>query len=214
MTDVSSIISEAAQRYGADPAAALRTANIESRGDPMAANPSGATGLFQFMPKTWAQYGRGGDPTDPTANTDAYFRLARDNAAHFQRQFGRAPTPGESYLMHQQGAGGASALLQSPDAPAESIVGSKAVLQNGGRPGMTARDFANLWTNKFATNGDSVQGNVQNGSVPNQAIPDSGPIVPTSQSPLADTFSTLAAKFNPKPAPKRQGAIRMVGATG
>lgn len=34
----------------------------ESRGDPSAYNPSGASGLFQIMPQTWAETGCTGDP--------------------------------------------------------------------------------------------------------------------------------------------------------
>jgi hypothetical protein len=54
---------------------ALRIIDCESNGDPDAANPfSGAAGLFQFLPSTWATtapnagYG-GSSPFDPEANT-------------------------------------------------------------------------------------------------------------------------------------------------
>jgi hypothetical protein len=53
--DIESIIRAAAARWGADPAQLLRVAWCESRYNPGAYNASsGASGLFQFMPRTWA----------------------------------------------------------------------------------------------------------------------------------------------------------------
>lgn len=40
----------------------------ESRGNPAAYNPSGASGLFQVMPSTWQALGCAGDPFDAYAN--------------------------------------------------------------------------------------------------------------------------------------------------
>jgi len=55
---VQAIIIAAAQRHGVDPNRLLRVANCESGFNIYAHNPSGATGLFQFMPRTF--YGNGG----------------------------------------------------------------------------------------------------------------------------------------------------------
>jgi hypothetical protein len=53
--DIESIIRAAAGRWGADPTQLLRVAWCESRYNPAAYNPSsGASGLFQFMPRTWS----------------------------------------------------------------------------------------------------------------------------------------------------------------
>lgn len=53
--EVEAIIRAAAARWGADPAQLLRVAWCESRYNPLAYNASsGASGLFQFMPRTWA----------------------------------------------------------------------------------------------------------------------------------------------------------------
>ena len=150
MASVSDIIRAAATRYGVDPEYMLRKAQIESGLDPLAANPkSSARGLFQFIAPTWEKYGSGADPLDPAANADAAARLTRDNMTTFQQRLGRAPTLGESYLMHQQGPGGAISLLRDPDAPAAAVVGQKAIQYNGGDPRMTAGDFAAKWTGKF-----------------------------------------------------------------
>lgn len=141
------------QQYGLPEGYLGRTAYIESRGNPRAQNPnSSAAGLFQFIDSTAAQYGLS-DPFDPTASADAAARLARDNAAQLRRALGREPTAAELYLAHQQGGGGASALLSNPNAKAADIVGLDAVRLNGGRPDMTAGEFASLWISKYEASG-------------------------------------------------------------
>lgn len=129
-----------------------RLAQIESSGDPNAVNKiTGAAGLYAFMPKTAKQYGLA-DPTDPDAALEAVKRFTADNRAALTKSLGRAPTDGELYLAHQQGADGAARLLQNPDKPAVDVVGRAAVLNNGGTADMTAGQFATLWKSKFAAN--------------------------------------------------------------
>jgi soluble lytic murein transglycosylase-like protein len=65
-------IAEAAQRFGI-PAAWIRAVmRSESRGDRRAVSSTGAMGLMQIMPETWAalraRYGFGRDPFDPHDN--------------------------------------------------------------------------------------------------------------------------------------------------
>jgi hypothetical protein len=155
---VAAVIAAAAQGSGLDqryPGFMERMAQIESSGNPDASNASGAAGLYQFMPKTAQAYGLA-DPYDPEASAQAAARLTLDNEGTLKRSLGRDPTPGELYLAHQQGAGGASKLLANPDAPAADLVGAKAVTSNGGTAGMTARDFAGLWLNKFDGGGRTM----------------------------------------------------------
>lgn len=143
--DVNAAIEQAAARHGVDRGALYRIAQMESGGNPRAKNPrSSAGGLFQFIDSTANQYGLS-DRFDPAQASDAAARLMRDNAAHLRRALGREPTAGELYLAHQQGAGGAANLLSNPDRPASEVVGADAVRLNGGRPGMTAGEFAQLW---------------------------------------------------------------------
>jgi soluble lytic murein transglycosylase-like protein len=51
--------------------------NYGERSGSNAVSPAGARGVMQFMPKTWAQYGKG-DPTDPYASIDAGGRYFKD----------------------------------------------------------------------------------------------------------------------------------------
>lgn len=150
---VRDIISAAALRHGVDPTALMKVAQIESSLNPKAKNPhSSAGGLFQFVDGTAAQYGLQ-DRFDPVQAADAGARLMRDNAAYLAAKLDRAPTAGELYLAHQQGAAGAWRLLKNPNAKAVDAVGAAAVSLNGGHAGMTAGEFASLWTRKA---GDTV----------------------------------------------------------
>lgn len=222
---VAAVIAAAAQGSGLDqryPGFMERMAQVESSGDPGASNPSGAAGLYQFMPKTAAAYGLS-DPYDPDASAQAAARLTLDNAASLKRALGRDPTQGELYLAHQQGAGGASKLLANPDAPAVDLVGAKAVTGNGGNTGMTARDFAGLWLSKFDGGGRAMQ--MPGGGATRGAFGLSGPVAAgtdasvtpaagaTMQAPEADRtlqvaslLRTLTAADAPAASPVAQAA--------
>lgn len=149
MVDIRDIIRQTASRYGVPVDYMQRMAQIESGYNPNARNPSGAAGLYQFMPSTARQYGLT-DPYDPAASADAAARLTLDNKRHLSNALGREPSPGELYLAHQQGAGGAAKLLSNPDAAASSLVGQAAVTQNGGQSDWSAKQFADKWTGKFS----------------------------------------------------------------
>lgn len=145
--------SELEQRLGLPAQFLSRTEQLESSGNPRAFHKvSKAAGAFQFIPSTAKQYGLT-DPFNREASAEAAARFARDNAAVLRNRLGREPSAAELYLAHQQGAGGAAALLANPDAPAASIVGEKAVTLNRGRPDMTAGEFASMWLNKFEGKG-------------------------------------------------------------
>lgn len=136
-------------QYGLPSGYLSRTRSIESRNGQDTYNPkSGAAGDFQFIPSTARQYGLA-NPYDLEQAADAAGRFTRDNMQYLQSKLGRAPTQGELYLAHQQGAGGAYKLLSNPDTPAGQIVGAKAVAWNGGDPNAPALQFANKWVSKF-----------------------------------------------------------------
>lgn len=54
LEQINHCIDQGAARYGASSSWMHRVATCESHKDPYARNPSGASGLFQFMPSTWA----------------------------------------------------------------------------------------------------------------------------------------------------------------
>lgn len=71
------LLEQAAKRYGYDPALLAGQAWQESQFNPKARSRAGAVGLMQFMPDTWADWGRGADPDDPAASADAGVRYMR-----------------------------------------------------------------------------------------------------------------------------------------
>jgi len=148
---VEPIIRSTAERYGIPYNEFYRAAQIESSLNPSAKNEtSSAAGLFQQLDSNWSEWGKGGDRYDPAQSADAAARFWRSNKNYLEGKLGRELRPGELYLAHQQGPGGALKLLSNPNAPASSVVGAKAVSLNGGNPNMTAAEFAGLWTKKAA----------------------------------------------------------------
>jgi hypothetical protein len=88
--DIESMIRGAATSWGADPSQLLRVAWCESRYNPSAINSrSGASGLFQFMPATWAANSvragyAGASVFDPVASANvAAYMFARGQAAQW-----------------------------------------------------------------------------------------------------------------------------------
>lgn len=85
-SEIEAIIRDAAAAHGADPEQLLRVAYCESRFNPGAYNASGASGLFQFMPRTWAVNSvragyAGASPFDPVASANvAAWMFARGQA--------------------------------------------------------------------------------------------------------------------------------------
>lgn len=67
----------AAQREGIPPEALLAIKNAGEKSGPTAVSPKDAKGVMQFVPDTWAAYGKG-DPRDPVASIDAGARLMKD----------------------------------------------------------------------------------------------------------------------------------------
>lgn len=205
MNQLGDLLTQTAGRYGLDPQTFTRIGQIESGLNPNAGSSlSSAKGLFQFTNPTWAQYGRGGNVFDPASNADAAARYLLDVRRTLHQALGREPTPGELYLGHQQGAGGASALLTHPDAPAASLVGLKAVVNNGGRQDMSARDFAELWARKM-------------GSAPSTPLLANGPVGmarPAGQPATLASLADAVAPAAPQPEPTMDEALQLALSSG
>ena len=157
--EIAIIVSEAAARHGVSPEALMAVANLESSGNINAQNPrSSASGLFQFVDSTAREYGLTGNRrNDPVAQADAAAKMMATNARSLERTLGRPANAGELYLAHQQGLGGASALLRNPNRPAVDVLtdvyGSRqkaqnAIRLNGGSLNQSAGQFAGQWVNK------------------------------------------------------------------
>lgn len=157
--DIQELIRQRAIAAGVDPVAALTIARIESSFNP-SSNMNAATqykGLYQLGRDEWAKHGTG-NIYDPAANTDAFLKLYNNNASALAKSLGRDVTPQETYLAHQQGVAGATALIKNPDMNAVDAIAPfyrdrataiSAIKGNGGDPNAPASDFANLWTTKY-----------------------------------------------------------------
>ena len=144
---------------------------IESSGNPNAVTGQ-YKGLFQLSDKQFADYGGKGSIFDPTENRRVAELVINDEAKNLSKDLGRAVTPSEIYLAHQQGYGGAAAHLKNPDQPAWKSMASTAEGQEKGEAwakqaiwgnipddakakfgsveNVKSGDFVNLWKEKGA----------------------------------------------------------------
>jgi len=148
------MIVKEAQAQGVDPNTLLSMTYIESKFDPNAAN-SAYGGLHQISKSQHSKW------ADPEYNTREALKLYKANEAYARKQ-GITFDVGNAYLFHQQGLGGATALLKNPNlSAAEALkktsqwknkdvawINKNVIEANGGRANMSATEFANLWRNK------------------------------------------------------------------
>ena len=146
------VLGQAGAPYGVSPDYLQRVHEIEGNGT----SSAGAKGPFQFMDKTATQYGLK-NPNDWAESAAAAARLTADNRKSLSGSLGRPPTDAELYIAHQQGAGGAAALLAHPNVRAGSLVGDAAIRQNGGDPDAPAAAFTSMWAQKFNASPTAAQ---------------------------------------------------------
>lgn len=190
-----------------------KLAQVESGGNPNATSPTGAKGVFQFIPSTWAQYGGGADIRDPKAQFAAVQKLTADNRSALSSALGREPTAGELYLAHQQGAGGAIKLLSNPNATPAQLGLGRAVAVNGGNPNAPAGQFVQKWASKFdgvgspygiasrdsatmptmAANAQPQSASDEEGDAPAPAAQTVQGAVPTAAKPADDNAAEISA---------------------
>lgn len=118
---------DAANAQGVDPGLMLMMSGYETGGtySSTAKNPaSSAYGYLQVLNKTWKQYGgTDADRSDPTRQATIGASIIRDNISSLTQALGRAPTPAEVYMAHQQGAGAAVAALKAdPGTPMADVL--------------------------------------------------------------------------------------------
>lgn len=193
-----------------------RLYEIESgRGTNLRSKTSSAKGPFQFTDRTAKAVGLE-NPDDLAASADAAARLAVQNRTVLQQNGVENPDGKMLYLAHQQGAGGALKLLKAGDEPADKAVGAKAVTNNGGDKGDTAKGFVEQIFGKYeGANPDTVQpySALKTSEPLDQKAPDTlsvlegpsdiAPVEPsTKKSALAiNLLSSAAQNLQPRTAP-------------
>jgi Transglycosylase SLT domain len=136
-------------------------------------NPNQQTGrykgLYQLSDEEFRKYGGQGSIFDPEQNTKAATAKMTAEGQRAQDRLGRALSPVEQYMVHQQGLAGTLSHLSNPDQPAwksfQQAAGnnetqSKAAIWKNLTPEMkaqfgndvnnvTSRDFIKLWTDRY-----------------------------------------------------------------
>ena len=133
--DTKDRIAKISEKYGIDPEHLMTMAQMESGGNTNAVSSTGAAGLFQFTGGTAKQYGLR-NRFDPDQNIDAAARLYMDNKKSLEGR-GIEPTLDNIYLAHQQGAAGASQILNAArtGAPLTDAVKANIGVNVGGNAG-------------------------------------------------------------------------------
>lgn len=183
----------------------LTTGALESG---LSANPKpngSSQGTFQFHPSTFNALLPGGDIHNPADQAKAAGILYDRNNAALTSTLGRAPTTMELYLAHQQGLGGAKALLTAD--PGENAVdalmnagvysdrrvATQAIAGNAGSPTVTVGQFLATWNQRVLAKGRAVaatQGgnvNATTGSV--VGIPDEATTVALARQAASHSFA-------------------------
>lgn len=115
-----------ASMYGIDPNIGIEQIRTESGFNPRAYNSgTGASGLGQFIPGTWAQYGHG-DPFDVDANLDAWGRLMRDLLNQFGGDYAKA------LIAYHSGPGAVGGVLRNPSGNPKSTAYYQGILSRAG----------------------------------------------------------------------------------
>jgi ParB-like chromosome segregation protein Spo0J len=131
------------------------TSQIESGGNPNSVNGKFG-GIVNFSDEAFKQYGPpGGNKMNPQDNLMATQNMIKSNLPRLEMAMGRPPSEAESYMIIQQGGGGAPALFQNPNALAVDIRGHDAIIKNvpdnlkAQAETWTCSQFTNYWTNRF-----------------------------------------------------------------
>lgn len=165
----------------------------ESGGDPNAKNPnSTASGPDQFLDRTWLETIKAARPdlagqpdeallglkTNPEISGQVRDAYAAQNGAVLSRA-GLPVTPGNTYLAHFAGPGGAVGLLNAdPTTPASAILGPRVIAANPFLSGMTAGDVASWATRKMGGTAAAPQAQPQ---APMSLAPQPPPAAPAPQ---------------------------------
>ena len=154
--DIKKIVSDAAAIVGVDQGVALSTVAIESSFNPNAKAPtSSASGLYQFIKRTWGEMTRkygpqyGMDPAtmdvfDPKANALMGAHYIKDNMAYMAKNTGDPNvTATDTYAAHFLGPAGATQLINAvnrnpgasaPDMMPKEAAANRDIFFNGTNP--------------------------------------------------------------------------------
>jgi len=188
---------------------------IESGGNPNARTGS-YKGLYQLSDSEFNRLGGRGNIFDPKENERIAMLKLQQEADQVSKKLGRALTPGEIYLVHQQGVGGSYEHLTNPGRPAwQSMhatgegrnkgekwsrlaiwgnVPDKDKARYGSVENLTSGEFAKLWSDRIARGGGGAG---KAAEVPLDPTPNVG----SGQKDYDDAAAVAAAKNMVDPTP-------------
>jgi hypothetical protein len=165
-----------------------RIIGVESGGNPNATNPnSSASGLGQFIDSTWLDTIRAARPdlagrsdnellalkSNPQLSREMTEAYANQNQAILTKA-GVPVTPGNTYLAHFAGPGGAVKVLQAdPNTSVEAILGNQAVQANPFLRGMTVQGLQ-AWADRKMGGGTPQAAGVPRAAPASPGIPPMG----------------------------------------
>jgi len=206
---------------------------IESGGNPNARTGS-YKGLYQLSDKEFARLGGRGDIFNPQENERIATLKLQQEADQVSKKLGRELTPGEVYLVHQQGVGGAYEHLTNPNRPAwQSMhatregqdkgqkwsrlaiwgnVPDKDKARYGNVENLTSGEFARMWNNRIVRGGGggdsgSGSGTVTPAVTAAPAIADAAGGPAEGGGPTATTGNRFQDMAESSVAPAGQGGI-------
>lgn len=214
------MLDRVAKENGLDPTVLYAMANIESGFDANVGNTNYG-GLFAISKKQ-----HNGKWTDPEYNTREAIKLYRSNERTWKNRVGQDDSfsPGKAYLLHQQGAGGGTALYLARNtnqsaaqvlAPfykgsakklgisPEDYVKKYVIKSNGADPNISAGDFANMWINRAdalqaAYAGKEWKPAVENEPTTNTPLQGVEEEIPKPTRPYFKEISTSQAVISPR----------------
>jgi len=165
---VNDAINKASDENGVSKELMYTIANIESGGNPTAKNKrSGASGLYQIMPKYFTSYGVNGETVwDPYHNSNAAAKSIKKKIKSLENIIGKTPTNAQVYMAHNQGTTGFKIIYTacknygnqdgktSLQNAAKSLgyskhYGGKIYRNMKGNKGNHPCQFMETWTNKY-----------------------------------------------------------------
>lgn len=199
-----------------------QTINAESGGNPNAANPnSSALGLGGFINSTWLDMIRKYRPDLAQGKTDQQIlalrtgpgsdALNRQMVGAYAQQNGQTltgagfdATPGNLYLAHFAGPGGALAVLKAdPNAPVGQLLGPQVVAANPFLKGMTAGQLAQWAAGKVGGGGS--------GQPPAQGVASQPPVQEAAPQVPADAQASYQPQQQAAPEQPQQAAAQPSG---
>lgn len=203
-------IATLSSRHGVDPRVMMEIAKIESGGNGYRSNTRHGSmlGPWQFDPKTAKAYGLApGERTHVWKSTEAAIELYKDNAEKIGNTLGRKPKPGEVFLGHLMGLGGAKKILKNPHRNAVAVRGHAAITGNGGTAKDTCGRFRDRWVSRFD---EALKTPARSHAAAHHKKEDSEEVVVTTSRSPRRAFTALAQgpKAAEHPDPRHSGPSR------